>query len=230
MNDRKVNFSSRRRVENLYEINETKANHPIFKNYLPIAEGIAKTIGSHCEVVVHDLTDVSSSIVAIFNGHVTGRTVGSPMTDLGLTLLRKGESEDLILNYPNHSMKGKKIKSSSIMIRDHEGKVVGSICINLDLTLLAMAGTLINEMVKVQEEKEEESFPNSLSDLERKMIDKAIEKIGKPINLMDKNERMEFIQLLDQMGLFLIKGTLHNVAQMLDVSKFTIYNYLEKKS
>ncbi|HWO78242.1 MAG TPA: PAS domain-containing protein [Bacillus sp. (in: firmicutes)] len=212
------------------QIDIDKANHPIFKNYLPIAEGIAKTFGSHCEVVLHDLTDVSSSIVAIFNGHVTGREVGSPMTDLGLSILKKGRGENLLLNYPNKSMKGKKIKSTSIMIRDDKGEIVGCLCINIDLTLLSMASTLLDEMINVNEEKEEESFPQSVTDLEKRMIDRAIEKIGKPIGLMEKNERMEFIRLLDEMGLFLIKGTVHNVAQLLDVSKFTIYNYLEKKS
>lgn len=210
-------------------IDEKKAQHPIFKNYLPIAEGIAKTFGSHCEVVLHDLTEVSSSIVAIFNGHVTGRETGSPMTDLGLAVLRKGQDDNLLLNYPNKSIKGKKIKSSSIMIRDDEGEVVGCLCINIDLTLLSLAGSIIEEMGAVEEENEEESFPQSVTDLEKNMIDRAIEKIGKPIALMEKQERMDFIRLLDEMGLFLIKGTVQNVAQMLDVSKYTIYNYIEKK-
>lgn len=213
----------------MYEIDEKKATHPIFKNYLPIAEGIAKTVGSHCEVVLHDLTDISSSIVAIYNGHVTGREVGSPMTDLGVSILRGGKEDNLLLNYPNKSIKGKKIKSSSIIIRDDEEKIVGCLCINIDLTLLLMAESLLNEMTNVQEENEEESFPHSVNELEKKMIDRAVEKIGKPIGLMEKNERMEFIRLLDEMGLFLIKGTIHNVAQLLNVSKFTIYNYLEKR-
>jgi predicted transcriptional regulator YheO len=214
----------------MYEINEKKAIHPILKNYLPIAEGIAKTFGSHCEVVVHDLTDVSSSIIAIYNGHVTGRKVGSPMTDLGLNILRKGMEGNLLLNYPNNSIKGKKIKSTSIMIRDEAGEIVGCLCINIDLTLLSMASAILNEMVNINEEKEEESFPQSVTELEKRIIDRAVEKIGKPIGLMEKNERMDFIRLLDEMGLFLIKGTIHNVAQLLNVSKFTIYNYLEKKS
>jgi predicted transcriptional regulator YheO len=213
----------------LNQIDKKKASHPIFKNYLPIAEGIAKTFGSHCEVVLHDLTDVSSSIVAIFNGHVTGRKVGSPMTDLGLTILKKGNEDQLLLNYPNKSIKGKKLKSTSILIRDDFGEVAGCLCINIDVTLLSMANSILEEMVNVHEEKEEESFPQSVTDLEERMINRAVEKIGKPIALMDKNERMEFIRLLDDMGLFLIKGTVQNVAQLLDVSKFTIYNYLEKK-
>ncbi|PLT31637.1 helix-turn-helix transcriptional regulator [Peribacillus deserti] len=211
------------------QINVEKESNPIFKNYLPIAEAISKTFGSSCEVVVHDLTDMSSSIVAIYNGHVTGREVGSPMTDLGLKILRNCGDEDLHLNYRNESVKGKKIKSSSILIRDDSGSVVGSLCINIDITSLTMAASSLHEMVNINEENKEESFPQSVTELEKRLIDRAVEKIGKPIDLMAKNERLEFIRLLDDMGLFLIKGTVHNIAKLLDVSKFTVYSYIEKK-
>ena len=43
-----------------------------------IAKGIALQFGPNCEVVIHEISDKSaySSIVAIENGHVTGRKVG----------------------------------------------------------------------------------------------------------------------------------------------------------
>lgn len=46
---------------------------------LTLAKGIASQFGPNCEVVVHDLAtnDPERSIVAIENGHVTGRKVGT---------------------------------------------------------------------------------------------------------------------------------------------------------
>ena len=46
--------------------------------YARLAHAIAVQFGSNCEVVVHDLetNDPERSIVAIENGHVTGRSVG----------------------------------------------------------------------------------------------------------------------------------------------------------
>ena len=43
-----------------------------------IAKGVAEQFGSNCEVVIHEITEKSaySSIVAIYNGHVTGRKLG----------------------------------------------------------------------------------------------------------------------------------------------------------
>ena len=40
-----------------------------------VAKGIAATFGSNCEVVIHDVSGKGSdnTIVAIENGHVTGR-------------------------------------------------------------------------------------------------------------------------------------------------------------
>lgn len=206
-----------------------KKHHPILKNYFHIAEGIAKTFGNSCEVVIHDFSDLSSSIIAIYNGHVTERRIGSPFTDYGLATLKQGFKEDLILNYLNTSIKGKKVKSSSILIRDNDGEVIGSLCINIDLTMLSTARTIINELMNVNDQTERESFPSSVADLENRLINQAIEKIGKPIELMNKSERIDFIHLLDEMGLFLIKGGVNKVANMMDVSKYTIYNYLEKK-
>ncbi|WP_221568385.1 transcriptional regulator [Alkalihalobacillus sp. TS-13] len=203
--------------------------HPVFKRYIPIAEGIAKTFGSHCEVVVHDLTDVPASVVAIFNGQVTGRKVGSSITSFGLNLLRKVEKgTDSLLNYVDEDVKGKRVKSSSIYIRDDDGHLIGCLSINLDITHYSIAEKLLAEMTSSK--KDEESSELSISQFENQMIEKAVEKIGKPVQMMDKFERMEFIYLLDEMGLFRIKGSIQNVASLLGVSKFTIYNYLDKKT
>lgn len=48
-----------------------------FKMLCEIGECIAKQFGDDCEVVLHDLTrSYDNTIVAIWNGHVTGRNVG----------------------------------------------------------------------------------------------------------------------------------------------------------
>ena len=57
-----------------------------------IGQMIAAQFGEHCEVVLHDLTrPYDSTIVAIWNGHVTGRSVGGGGTNAGLALIRKQE-------------------------------------------------------------------------------------------------------------------------------------------
>lgn len=213
----------------------TRHIHPILASYIPVAEGLAKTLGQHCEVVLHDLTDISSSIIAIYNGHVSGREVGSPVTNLALQALRtaKTSQEDYDLNYRNDTIKGKQIKSSSLYIKDETGQIIGSLCLNMDLTHIAIAQAALNDMMafadKTEEGRAAEKFAPTVTSLMEQMIDDCLKKTGKPIALMQKEEKIQFIHLLDEVGLFLIKGAVQHVADLLDVTKYTIYNYLDKK-
>ncbi|QRG66615.1 helix-turn-helix transcriptional regulator [Brevibacillus choshinensis] len=214
-----------------------RKTHPIIASYIPVVEGLARTFGEHCEVVLHDLTgDFSSTIIAIHNGHISGRQVGSPITNLALQSLRsaKDSDEDFDLNYRNDTIKGKQIKSSSIFIKDEQGAIIGSLCINLDITHLAKAQAMLGSMMAVEDkrgaQKTEENFAPTVGILMEQIIEDCLKRTGKPIALLQKEEKIQFIHLLDEMGLFLIKGAVQHVADLLDVSKFTIYNYLEKKS
>src|SRR5699024_5002665 len=58
----------------------------IVESFRPVIHAIAAAGGPGCEVVLHDLSapepDLGSTIVAIENGHVTGREVGGPSNSL----------------------------------------------------------------------------------------------------------------------------------------------------
>jgi predicted transcriptional regulator YheO len=56
----------------------------------------------------------------------------------------------------------------------------------------------------------------------------SIQKIGKPIVHMHKEDKLRIIRELKKKGLFLIKGTNKIVAQELNVSLATVYKYLEE--
>ena len=49
-----------------------------------MAKGIAEMFGSNCETVIHDLSDPLHPVLAIYNGHVSGRTVGSTQDVTGV--------------------------------------------------------------------------------------------------------------------------------------------------
>ena len=49
-----------------------------------MAKGIAEMFGANCETVINDLTDPLHPILAIYNGHVSGRAVGSTQDVTGI--------------------------------------------------------------------------------------------------------------------------------------------------
>ena len=60
-----------------------------------LAKGISRQFGPNCEVVVHDLAsnDPETSIVAIENGHVSGRKVGDGASHVVIEQLQSQDSD-----------------------------------------------------------------------------------------------------------------------------------------
>ena len=61
--------------------------NPILERYVPLVEYIGQIFGEYCEVILHDLTNMEHSIVAIANQQITGREVGGHITDFGLEVV-----------------------------------------------------------------------------------------------------------------------------------------------
>ena len=72
-------------------------NKHILQQYTVIVDFLGKTLGPDYEVVLQDLDPKHQAIVAIANGHVSGRTVGSPLTNTALHLLSSKIYETQIL-------------------------------------------------------------------------------------------------------------------------------------
>ncbi|HOS69751.1 MAG TPA: PAS domain-containing protein [Bacillota bacterium] len=210
----------------------SKDLHPLLKGIIPLVEGIANTFGKNCEVVLHDIRNPQSSVIAIANGHITGRSIGSPMTEYGLATLRSGQFDKPIVNYRKKTKDGKLLKSSSLFIKDENGKLIGFLCINYDISELTIARNIINNLTNIIEEtdfsEEDESFGNTVNEMLSSIVNKTLESVGKPVAFISKEEKVNIVQMLDEKGVFLIKGAIDYVAKVLCVSRYTVYNYLDE--
>ncbi|TCO79028.1 helix-turn-helix transcriptional regulator [Marinisporobacter balticus] len=208
-----------------------KSLHPILSAMIPIVEGMAKTFGKNCEVVLHDLHNYKSSIIAIENGHVTGRSLGSPMTESGLKAIQRGNTKENIINYTGKTTDGRILKSSTMFIKDETGEVIGSLCINFDMSALMVAQNAIGEMMQTENQDKVESTSysvNVVNDVLSDIVSNTINQLGKPIAYMNKEEKVSIVKKLNDQGAFLIKGAIDYVAKVLCVSRYTIYNYLDE--
>ena len=198
-----------------------------------LVDGIAGTFGPRCEVVLHDLRNpgnLDHSIIKIANGHVTGRTVGGPISDRGLKDIRSGPEGSFFINYPSVTKDGRPLKSSSILFRNDKGKLIAALCMNFDVTDILSLNTVIQDIFAVSEEVEgpAETFQGDMLSTLDKMADKIIRESGKTIASMERGDKIEVVRQLEGQGFFLIKGAIKLIARKLNVSKFTIYNYLDQ--
>ena len=90
---------------------------------------IAKTVGDDCEVVLHDLENPQHSVVYTVNNCVTGRQVGQSFDHLvPQVILSKKLDHDVVTNYYFRTEDGRLVKSSTALLKDFAGKVVGALC------------------------------------------------------------------------------------------------------
>ncbi|MDL2218896.1 helix-turn-helix transcriptional regulator [Ruminococcaceae bacterium OttesenSCG-928-O06] len=197
-----------------------------------LAKGIAALFGEHCEVTIHDLTgDVESSIIAIENGEVTGRHIGDGASERVLDALSGDDAkvQDEYC-YLARTKEGRMIKSSSIFIKDEKGRPIGLFGINYDITDLIMAQRAIDSTVSVEKPQDEASIgaiTTNVSDLLDILIEEADAFIGKPVAMMNKEDKTRAIQYLSERGAFLVKKAGDKVSKHYGISKYTLYNYMD---
>lgn len=204
------------------------------KPFIPLVDAIAETFGKNCEVVLHDFSKPEKSIIKIAHGHVTGRDVGGPITDLSLLLLG-GRKTDSLVGYRTKAKKGNELKSTTVFIKDEKGEAVGCICINIDTTTIIATKNMLEEMYgttnhnEIEGENESpERFEPSIDNLINELIGSALKETAKPASYMDKQDKLLIIKNLKGKRLFLIKGAAKRVSNELNVSLSTIYKYLEE--
>lgn len=215
----------------------------ILKKFIPIVDFIAGITGPFCEVVLHDVSNVESSIVAIKNNHISGRQVGGPLTDLGLKLLKEKayKEKDYLLNYPAKTKDGKVLRSSTFFIKDDDGNILGMLCVNIDLSGAHEAKKFLDDFimgieknsVEQNTDKHVKEMPEhltlSLEDLMHDLIQQTVAEVEVPPERMSPKEKMWVVHRLSEKGVFMLKGAVAEVAKCLKTSENTIYRYLNKK-
>ena len=197
-----------------------------------VAAGIAAQFGSSCEVVVHDLSrHADHTIVAIENGHVTGRKVGDGASYVVIEQLATNDPQPRDhLCYLTKTPDGQILKSSTIYIRNSKGKVSGILAINYDISRLLMVDDALHELVSTgdQPQPEPERIVN-VNDLLEELIQQSVSLVGKPAALMNKEDKVKAIRFLNENGAFLITKSGDKIAKYFGISKYTLYSYIDTK-
>lgn len=207
--------------------------NPALKPYLPLVDFIADCLGENTEVVLHDLSDdLQQSVVAIRNGHISGRSVGSPITNLSLDVLKTASLKQLpyLANYQGIARSGHRLKSSTFFIKNEIDNIIGMICINSDYHALFEAKEHLHSLFESLGLYEHNSIPDNASinvaDLVQSNFARVCPDLESQLDRLTQKEKLEIVEGLNEMGTFLVKGAIGHVAESLKVSVPTIYRYL----
>ena len=202
----------------------------VLKPYLPVAQMLVQTFGPDCEAVLHDLTMPEHSVVYVVNPAVTGRTVGDSFDQLVRQVILSGElREDFVANYYFTAKNGRRIRSSTLLIRGADGKLEGALCINLDTTRVQAQLDFLQSLLPQPPKAnapEATAEPEHISVMIENLMDGIVG--GVDAGALTREQRIEKVRFMEEKGLFLMKGSIEKAAEKLGVNKVTIYSYLDE--
>ncbi|MCI9431028.1 MAG: hypothetical protein HFF70_01180 [Oscillospiraceae bacterium] len=214
-------------METKYSVELTPMDRDIINSYRQMLAGLSDYLGSGYEIVLHSLEDLNHSVISIYHGEHTGRKEGAPITDLALEMLeklRKTKGSSYV-SYFSQNRQGEPIKSSTIAVHGENNRIIGLLCINFYLNI--PLSQFMQENYYVHNEADEiETFADKVEET----IEKAVRQVKKAvyedaqISLHNKNK--EIISQLSRRGIFNLKDAVSQVADLLGLSKNTVYLHL----
>lgn len=201
-----------------------------------LAKGVAAQFGNRCEVVVHDLKapNAASTIVAIENGQISGRKLGDGPSNVVLKALRTDPDKlHDKLAYLTKTEDGRVLRSSTIFFRDDDGTPAAIFAINYDTSLDMAYLQYLQDFTMLGTEREvtpasAETIPHNVTDLLDELIEESVRLVGKPVELMTKDDKVRAIGFLNDAGAFLITKSGQKVCSYFGISKYTMYSYMDE--
>lgn len=180
--------------------------------------------GPDCEVIIHDLKN-KGIVTAIYNGHVTGRRKGDRLNLLGIYKMEEAIEGRDFYNCLCRTAEGRLIKSTTVHFKDKNYHYAFGI--NYDFTKLSLAESVLSNLVRTGNNVETLINTNASEKIVDDIFLEGVKLVGKPIALMNKEDRMNLVRYLRDNGGFSLKKGIQNVAKKMHVSRYTIYNYLK---
>ena len=213
------------------------SNYACLERYIPLVRFMGEICGKNYEIILHDVSTPERSVIAACNGHLSGRRVGDPMTELAKDLIRTGAylEHDFVANYEGRTRGGKRFVSSTYFIKE-KGKLVGLICVNHDVEDFFALSEHLNNLVQAFSlpvggtcpTTYTENLDDSISGLSSSLIHSTVLNYHVPMEAMHSADKLEVVRILESQGVFATKGSVGQVARELHISEPTVYRYLQK--
>ncbi len=213
----------------------SKTDEEIINALKPVIKGIALLVGDDCEVVLHSFRDMEHSVVAIENGKITKRKLGSSMTDSGLEIIEEivKQGKEIVGPYRGIAPNGKPLRSVTAPIRNKNGRLIGALCMNFSLSkiinikdFIDTLTTFPNEQIITDDVAKSSSL--SIEELMKQIFREVLLAAGAKGDLPPFERNRLIVKELYRRKFFQIKDAVDLVASKLGISRFTIYNYIRE--
>ncbi len=197
--------------------------HEAIKPYISVGQAIAALLYPYAEVVLHDLK--KQQIVALFN-NISKRQIGDD--SLLEAEAHTKEFPDYFEPYDKVNWDGRKLKSTTVTIRNAKGQPVGLLCINLDISKFEELRQVLTAFTQIPSSQPLPSqlFKEDWREKINQFVQEYLKSTGKQLKSLTKEDKRHLVLKLHDEGAFRAKNAASYVADALDISRATVYNYL----
>jgi D-arginine utilization repressor len=191
--------------------------------YIPICDAIALLLWPHAEAVLHDLA--TGEIAYIANPYSKRRAGDSSLNDPACDF---DAEQSVIGPYGKTNWDGHRLKSVTTVLRDGRNKPIGLLCINHDVEAFTRFLDQLKGLIEIPKSASTSS-PLLTADWQETVNAIVKEFLGwRKITLagLTTGETDDLIQTLHERGIFEIRKAVPYVADVLRVTRATIYNRL----
>ena len=201
--------------------------HPKAAALMPMVEGITKLFYPHVEGAIHDLKQ--GKVVALYN-NISRRKIGDPSAVTELEVDIK-DFPDVFEPYYKINWDGKRLKCTSVTIRDDSGYPIGLVCINFDTSVFEGFNLQLQKLLALSGKRgvnPVERFSDNWQLQVSDYIDAYAHRNNVAVSAMFTEQKADLVCEMYDHALFNYRDAATFVAKQLHVSRTTIYNYLKK--
>ncbi|GAA4074465.1 helix-turn-helix transcriptional regulator [Actinomadura miaoliensis] len=206
---------------------ERDADEHLIREAEKIAVALGRMFPGLCEVVLHDLRDPANAIRVIEN-NLSGRQVGDSATELGLRRISDPGYPSVVQNYANRFPDGRPAKSTSIGIKNSSGRYIAALCLNLDISVLSPLTLTLSNLVATETGHRDEPL-ETLRDRNARELRRAVESLSAERaatpRALSREAKKEVVRKLREDGYFESRDAAQTIADLLGISRATVYNY-----
>ncbi len=198
----------------------------IWKQYEPIIKAVVELFHPFVEAAVHDLS--KGKLVAVYN-NISQRKIGetSPLKELKVAIQ---DFPDVFEPYYKKNWDGRNMKCTSITLRDAKGQPIGLICFNVDVSFAESASKILELFLQAKSDAKNpvEKFGGQCEEQTTFFIQEYLKEKHLSKDHLDKKHKENLVHHLYRKGIFNFKNAVPFIAQTLNISRATVYNYIKQ--
>lgn len=200
----------------------------ILNMYIPIVKFLKELLGEGSHVKLFDVRKSDPIVMVSCEDKTGGNDFGHCIYEFEIN-----KKINSVLNSKNFIIKdsNKVVRYSNFYIKDFSDEVIGMICISYDLTLLRDFEERFGRLLLGNDDSKNlinENKEKSMYEIMLMIVLETKNKFEKKPSEMSMDEKKWFVLELKSKGIFLLKGSINIVADIMEVSEQTIYRYLQE--